>query len=109
MSVDLQSYLSAKNGFNDYTDILRNIQEYMSNTYDNLLSVDMSESDEKLVKEYIKQYVVTHSIRYGELDDDELTDQLYSDMAEFSFLTKFLRSPEKMHLEEIDTPGRTST
>lgn len=102
MSVDLQSYLSAKKGLNNYSDILRNIQEYMSNTYDNLLSVDMSDSDEKLVKEYIKQYIVTHSIKLDDFDDDELTNQLFSDMAEFSFLTKFLRNPEKMHLEEID-------
>lgn len=99
---DLQSFLRAKQGISSYNDLLVTVQNYMSNTYENLLSSDMSEADSKLVKDYIRQYLVTHNVRIGEMSEDELTDKLFSDMAEYSFLTKLLKNSEKMHLEEID-------
>ncbi len=99
---DLQSFLRAKQGINSYNDLLVTVQNYMSNTYENLLSSEMSEADSKLVKDYIRQYLVTHTIKLGDMTEDELTAKLYSDMAEYSFLTKLLKNAEKMHLEEID-------
>ncbi len=99
---DLQSFLRAKQGINTYNDLLVTVQNYMSNTYENLLSSEMNEADSKLVKDYIRQYIVTHNVQVGGLTEDELTDKLFSDMAEYSFLTKLLKNAEKMHLEEID-------
>lgn len=103
MKNDLQSYLSAKKSVNGgYPDVLAAVQAYMSNTYENLLSAEMNQADTKLVKEYIKQYLVTHKIVVDDFTEEELCDKLFSDMAEYSFLTKLLRNAEKMHLEEID-------
>ncbi len=99
---DLQSFLRAKQGINTYNDLLVTVQNYMSNTYENLLSTEMNEADAKLVKDYIRQYLVTHNIKQGGMTEDELTDKLFSDMAEYSFLTKLLKNAEKMRLEEID-------
>lgn len=99
---DLHSFLRAKQGINTYNDLLVSVQAYMSNTYEKLLSTDMSEADSKLVHDYIKQYLVTRNIRQDGMTEDELTEKLYSDMAEYSFLTKLLKNAEKMHLEEID-------
>ncbi len=102
MKDNLQNYLSAKRGLSNYPDILSAVQEYMSNTYDHILSVEMNEADIKLVKDYIKQYLITHNIQFEDQSHEELTEQLYCDMAEFSFLTKLLRNADKMRLEEID-------
>ena len=99
---DLQSFLRSKQEINNYTDLLVTVQSYMSNTYENLLSSEMSEADSRLVKDYIRQYLVTHIIKLDDMTEDELTEKLYSDMAEYSFLTKLLKNAEEMHLEEID-------
>ena len=99
---DLQSFLRSKQEINNYNDLLVTVQSYMSNTYENLLSSEMSEADSKLVKDYIRQYLVTHIIKLDDMTEDELTEKLYSDMAEYSFLTKLLKNAEEMHLEEID-------
>lgn len=99
---DLQSFLRSKQEINNYNDLLVTVQSYMSNTYENLLSSEMSEADSRLVKDYIRQYLVTHIIKLDDMTEDELTEKLYSDMAEYSFLTKLLKNAEEMHLEEID-------
>lgn len=99
---DLQSFLRSKQEINNYNDLLVTVQSYMSNTYENLLSSEMSDADSRLVKDYIRQYLVTHIIKLDDMTEDELTEKLYSDMAEYSFLTKLLKNAEEMHLEEID-------
>lgn len=102
MSSDVQSFLKSKHSVATYPELLSKVQEYMANTYESLLSVELSESDVKLVKDYIKQYLVTYAIHLGDYTEDELTDKLFSDMAEYSFLTKLIESAEKIRLEEID-------
>ncbi len=99
---NLQSFLHAKQGINSYNDLLVTVQNYMSSTYENILSSELGETDKKLVKDYIRQYLVTRSLLIDGMTEDELTDKLYSDMAEYSFLTKLLNNAEKMRLEEID-------
>ena len=102
MSSDLQSFLKSKHNVTTYPELLSKVQEYMANTYESLLSTELSDADVKLVKDYIKQYLVTYAIHFDDYSDDELTDKLFSDMAEYSFLSRLLQSAEKIHLEEID-------
>ncbi len=102
MSGDLQSYLNSRYSFSSYYDLLKNVQDYMSKTYENLLSSEIKNEDVVLVKKYILQYLTSHSIKFEKYSDDELTGRLFSDMAEFSFLTNYIRDAEKMGLEEID-------
>lgn len=99
---DLQDYLNSKHLFSTYEELLNTVQRYMSNTFEDLLSGEMNESDVKLVKEYIKQYLVSNTIKFEDFNEDELTNKLFSDMAEFSFLTPMLKNAEKIRLEEID-------
>lgn len=102
MSSDIHSYITAKANITDYKSLLERVQEYMSNTYEAMLSTELNEADAKLMKDYIKQYLITYSIRLEDYDHEELTDRLFSDMAEYSFLTKMLETSEKTRLEEID-------
>lgn len=102
MSSELQTFLDSKHSFTTYDELLSLVQGYMSNAYESILSSELTNEDIKLVKEYIKQYLATYSIHYKDFTEDELTEMLFSDMAEFSFITKYLRNSEKMGLEEID-------
>ncbi len=99
---NLQNFKSRKNGFSNYESILQSAQSFIASTYENILSSDMNNSDRSLVKEYIKQYLITHSIRLDDYSDEELADKLFSDMAEYSFLTKILQNADTNGLEEID-------
>lgn len=103
MSVNLQGYLFSANKSTSYADILSSVQEYMSNTYQDLLSSDIKNEDRKLIKEYIRQYIMTRNIKSDENSNlDELIEKLYSDMSEFSFLTDLIKKADKTGLEEID-------
>ncbi len=102
MSGDLQSYLNSRYSFSSYEDLLKQVQDYMSKTYENLLSTEIKDEDVILVKKYILQFLTSHSIKFEKYSDDELTNKLFSDMAEFSFLTNYIRNAEKIGLEEID-------
>lgn len=99
---NLQNFKSRKNGFDNYESILKSVQNYIASTYENILSSDMNSNDRKLVKDYIRQYLITHGVKLGSYSDDELSDKLFSDMAEYSFLTKILQNADKNGLEEID-------
>lgn len=99
---NLQDYLRSENSFATYEDLLNSVQRYMSNTFEDLLSAELNAEDEKLVREYIKQYLVNNSIEFDNYTQDELTNKLFSDMAEFSFLTRLIRQAEKIGIEEID-------
>lgn len=85
MSGDLQSFLNSRNSFTSYEGLLANVQNYMSVTYESLLSNELSNDDAELVKKYIGQYLTSNSVKFEEYSDDELTERLFSDMAEFSF------------------------
>lgn len=99
---NLQDYLKSKNSFLTYEDLLNAVQRYMSNTFEDLLSGELNAEDSKLVKDYIRQYLVSNSIKFEDYPEDELTDKLFSDMAEYSFLTPLIRQAETIRLEEID-------
>ncbi len=108
MSSALQKYLTSNknksfSGTRPYADVLTAAQEYMSSTYQDILSSDLMDNDVKLIKEYINQYLVTKNIKCGlNIGIEELVDKLYMDMAEFSFITVWLRNAQEMHLEEIN-------
>lgn len=102
MSGDLQSFLNSRHSFTSYEGLLALVQNYMSQTYESLLSNELKEDDAALVKKYINQYLISNSIKFENYSDDELTEKLFSDMAEFSFLTNYVRDAESIGLEEID-------
>lgn len=101
--MDLDSYLSSRAGSSSYADILAATQAFISGTYQDILSNDLTVDDRRLIKDYIRQYLITKNISLSDgMSTTELTDRLYMDMAEFSFITVWLRDAEKMQLEEIN-------
>ncbi len=103
MSIDLDSYLLSKSTDYSYSDILAATQEFISTTYQDLLSNDINADDKRLIKDYIRQYLVTRNVKLSnDMGADALTEKLYMDMVEFSFITVWLKNAEEMRLEEIN-------
>lgn len=73
----------------DFEDILQEVQEYISGKYA-LLITDDADRQKDQIKAYITKYLMDYSLAVEELTQDELVEALYSEMAEYSFLTKYL-------------------
>lgn len=73
----------------DFSDILLEVQEYISGKYSLLISHD-SDRQKGQIKSYITKYLMDYSLAVEDLTMDELVENLYSEMAEYSFLTKYL-------------------
>jgi pilus assembly protein CpaF len=72
-----------------FSDILHEVQEYISGKYAILISGD-DKSQKEQMKSYITKYLMDYSLAVEDLTLDELVEKLYLEMAEYSFLTKYL-------------------
>lgn len=79
-------------------DVLKDVQEYISSKYSSLIS-DKAEDQKEQIKSYISKYLIDYGLEVERYTFDELVDRLYSEMAEFSFLTKYLFAKD---VEEIN-------
>jgi pilus assembly protein CpaF len=73
----------------EFTEILLEVQEYISNTYSSLIS-DNPKVQKTQIISYIAKYLTDYSLGADGFNFEELVNKLYSEMAEFSFLTKYL-------------------
>jgi pilus assembly protein CpaF len=83
----------------DFTEVLRRVQEHISSNYAILLSDKGIENSKIKLKSYIKKYIEDHKLKVDGFTAVALVDRLYIEMAEFSFLTKYL---ERDDIEEIN-------
>ena len=80
----------------EFTDILNEVQAFISSRYSALVTDGInqinSENNEakQQVKRYIGKFLLDGKISAEGLSQAELVDKLYSEMAEFSFLTKYI-------------------
>jgi pilus assembly protein CpaF len=83
----------------DFVEVLRRVQEHISKNYAILIIDDgVAESKIKL-KSYIKKYIEENHLKVDGYNNSSLIDRLYMEMAEFSFLTRYL---ERDDIEEIN-------
>ena len=79
-----------------FSDVLKEVQTFISNNYSALVVEGInnisSGTDEvkQQVKRYIGKYLLDRKISVEGLTQTALIDKLYSEMAEFSFLTKYI-------------------
>ena len=83
----------------DFSTVLKNVQEYISNNYSILITDETIEGSKEHLKRYISKYVQDSRISVKGMSGKELIDSLYSEMAEFGFLTKYIHGEG---IEEID-------
>ena len=87
------------NQVKEFPDVLAEVQEYISSKYASLL-IDSGKADVKQqIKFYIQKYLSDNRLSAKGMNDAELAERLYTEMAEFSFLTKYIFGTG---IEEID-------
>ena len=74
----------------DFQTVLKEVQEYISSKYSVLILDGGTDEVKESIKRYISKYVMDYRIKVKDMDDTELIDNLYAEMAEFSFLTKYI-------------------
>lgn len=74
-------------------------QGYISKTYSAALSDPEKRSQ---LRSYIEQYLIDNGYSVDGMTDNQVVDRFYSEMAEYSVLTKYLDDPE---IEELNING----
>ena len=73
----------------DFNSVLQEVQEYISGAYAALITEGGEDSKEQLMR-YITKYLQDRRIAVAGMTQTELTDAIYSEMAEFGFLTRYI-------------------
>ena len=92
-------FFSAEENRRDFTSVLREVQEYLSKEYSSLVAADGSEEVKAQICRFAGKYIQDHRISVAGRTTDELINAIYSEMAEFGFLTKYIYGEG---IEEID-------
>ena len=79
--------------------MLQEIQAYLSKEYSNLVTGDGNEEIKAQIRRFAGKYIQDNRIQVPGKTTDELIDAIYSEMAEFGFLTKYIYGEG---IEEID-------
>ena len=82
----------------DFSTVLSQVQEYISENYSTLITGDSRDAKAQM-KRYIQKFLQDNRISVGGMAGDALADALYTEMAEFGFLTKYIFGTG---IEEID-------
>ena len=83
----------------DFSSVLQDVQTYISSKYATLITEGGTEEVKAQVKRYITKYVQDYRLTVEGMTQVQLVDALYTEMAEFSFLTKYIFGTG---VEEID-------
>ena len=83
----------------DFQTVLKEVQEYISSNYSVLITNQGLEDAKEQMKRYISKYVMNERIAVKGMEGQELVDALYTEMAEYGFLTKYIFGKG---IEEID-------
>jgi pilus assembly protein CpaF len=81
-----------------FAEVLSQVQSYLSGTYAALITEDSDEAKEQM-KRRIARYLQEKRMAVDGMTQDELVDALYTEMAEYGFLTKYIFADG---IEEID-------
>ncbi len=82
----------------DFTEVLRRVQEHISSKYFILIAEDIQNSKTQM-KAFIKKYIEDNNLKVEGYTEERLTERLYIEMAEYSFLTEYLNRND---IEEIN-------
>ena len=83
----------------DFPSVLREVQAYLSKEYSSLVTEGNNEEIKSQIRRFAGKYIQDHRIRVSGMTAEELVDAIYSEMAEFGFLTKYIYGEG---IEEID-------
>ena len=99
MTCNQDLFFSSDGAARDFSSVLHEVQEYISSKYAALITDGGTEEVKAQIKRYITKYVQDYLIAVSSMTQEQLVDALYTEMAEFSFLTKYIFGAG---IEEID-------
>ena len=76
----------------EFSDVLREVQGYLSKEYSSLVTDTGSEDAKSQIRRFAGKYIQDHRISVKGMSTDELISAIYSEMAEFGFLTKYIET-----------------
>lgn len=84
-------FFSPNDNYKEFSDVLSEVQKYISSKYSTLIVDGVKNNEVKeQIKLYISKYILDYRITVKDMTTSELVDNLYTEMAEFSFLTKYI-------------------
>ncbi len=83
----------------DFSSVLKEVQAYLSKEYSSLVTAEGSGDARAQIRRFAGKYIQDHRISVPGMDTEGLIDAIYSEMAEFGFLTKYVYGEG---IEEID-------
>lgn len=83
----------------DFPSVLKEVQAYLSKEYSSLVTAEGSEEARAQIRRFAGKYIQDHRISVPGMDAERLVNAIYSEMAEFGFLTKYIYGED---IEEID-------
>ena len=83
-------FFSTQDKERPFSDVLKEVQEYISGKYSTLMTEGGNDEVKQQVKRYILKYITDYRIAVSGKTREQLVDDLYTEMAEFSFLTKYI-------------------
>lgn len=83
----------------DFPSVLEEVQEHISQNYASLLLGTDKQVAKEQIKFQIQKYLADKRLSTDGMSEEELVDRLYTEMAEYSFLTKYIFSKG---IEEIN-------
>lgn len=97
-------FFGAEDKNRDFTSVLREVQAYLSKEYSSLVTEDTTDEVKAQIRRFAGKYIQDHRIAVEGMTTDQLIDGIYSEMAEFGFLTKYIYGEG---IEEIDGATRS--
>jgi len=83
-------FFAPEDAAKDFSVVLRDVQEYISGKYSTLIVDGGTDEVREQIKRYIGKYLQDYRIAVTGMSSQQLVDALYTEMAEFSFLTKYI-------------------
>ena len=83
----------------DFASVLKEVQTYLSKEYSSLVTAEGSGDARAQIRRFAGKYIQDHRISVPGMDTETLISAIYSEMAEFGFLTKYIYGEG---IEEID-------
>ena len=83
----------------DFRTVLAQVQEYISAQHSGLLSDGNAAEAKEHIKRYVTKFVQDSRVAVKGMSQQQLVDLLYTEMVEYSFLTKYIFGEG---IEEID-------
>ena len=92
-------FFAPENEGKEFSAVLKEVQEHMSENYAQLLTDSTLEDAKEQMKRYISKFIVEKRMSVKGMSGEELIAALYTEMAEYGFLTKYIFGKS---IEEID-------